>query len=226
MHSSSLSVSDNCDVFRGTVNTVKSQLIAMQNATANTTDLNLCYLVFVAAIINSTVLLTMSEESPHEFNAHPAYKAINARIQSAELFCRCFRLQMKIWSAVSWRLHTPVFSATNPSRCYLLEIYADCRIARKMPLQCGAAVCSAKIRKRADTIKHTRDSVRKYHDAWRSFWIAPIGYVDSCIVYTCKHWSDTEHMHTPSIPFNTVELHWHSSCLSLDSSRKRCSKYI
>ena len=73
MHSSSLSVSDDCDVFRGTVNTVKSRLIAMQNATANATDLNLCYLVFVAAIINLTVLLTMSEECPHELNAHPAY---------------------------------------------------------------------------------------------------------------------------------------------------------
>ena len=81
MHSSSLSVSDDCDVFRGTVNTVKSQLIAMQNATANATAFSLCYLVIVAAIlINSTVLLTMSEECPHEFNAHPAYKAINARI--------------------------------------------------------------------------------------------------------------------------------------------------
>ncbi len=55
---------------------------------------------------------------------------------------------------------------------------------------------------------HTRDTVRKYHDARRIFWIAPIGYVDSCIVYTRKHWSDTEHMHIPIyIPFNTVELH-------------------
>ena len=125
----------------------------MQNATANATDLNLCYLVFVAAIINSTVLLTMSEECPHEFNAHPAYKAINARIRSAELFCRCFRLQMKLRSAVSWRVHTPVFSATNPSRCYLLEIYADCRIAHKMPVRCGAAVCSAK---NSQTCRHNQ----------------------------------------------------------------------
>ncbi len=60
MHSSSLSVSNDCDVFRGTVNTVDC-------------DVSLCYLVFVAAMINSTVLLTMSEESPHEFNARPAY---------------------------------------------------------------------------------------------------------------------------------------------------------
>ncbi len=52
-----------------------------------------------------------------------------------------------------------------------------------------------------------RNYLRKYHDARRSFWIAPIGYVDSCIVYTRKHWSDTEHMHTPIKPFNIVELH-------------------
>jgi hypothetical protein len=71
-------------------------------------------------------------------------------------------------------------------------------------------LCAAqKNRKRVppQSCNHTRDSVRKYHDARRSFWIAPIGYVDSCIVYTRKHWSDTEHMHAPSIPFNTVELH-------------------
>ena len=116
------------------------------------------------------------------------------------------------------------------------QILVDAICVKFMPIAglrvrclCGAEqLCAAqKIRKRTDTIKHTRDSVRKYHDARRSFWIAPIGYVDSCIVYTRKHWSDTEHMHTPSyIPFNTVELHWHSSCLSLDSSRKRSSKYI
>ena len=71
-------------------------------------------------------------------------------------------------------------------------------------------LCAAqKNRKRVppQSCNHTRDSVRKYHDARRNFWIAPIGYVDSCIAYTRKHWSDTEHMHAPSIPFNTVELH-------------------
>jgi hypothetical protein len=82
------------------------------------------------------------------------------------------------------------------------QILVDAIFLKFMPIAglrvrclCGAErLCAAqKIRKRADTIKHTRDSVRMYHDARRSFWIAPIGYVDSCIVYTRKHWSDTEH---------------------------------
>ncbi len=75
MHSSSLSVSDDCDVFRGAVNTVDCDA----KATAYATAFSLCYLVFVAAIINSTVLLTMSEECPHELNAHCAPRILGCK---------------------------------------------------------------------------------------------------------------------------------------------------
>ena len=117
------------------------------------------------------------------------------------------------------------------------QILVDAICLKIMPIAglrvrclCGAEqLCAAqKNRKRADTIKHTRDSVRKYHDARRNFWIAPIGYVESTAALSTRASTGrTLSMHTPSyIPFNTVELHWHSSCLGLDSSRKRYSKYF
>ncbi len=51
-----------------------------------------------------------------------APRILNARIRSAEFFCRCFLFEIKLRSAVNWRVHTPIVSATNPSRWHLLNL--------------------------------------------------------------------------------------------------------